>query len=86
MLLTQTPQADIGAGADTELVILVMLGVGGLFTIVLLVLLAFLLRHSPGNGPKKTPPARPEGAPTAKSDLTAGDTAVDGAKVIKLDD
>ena len=83
MLLTQVPQS--AQGADTDLVILVMLGVGGVFTIVLLVLLAFLLRHVPGNGPKKAPPAE-QGTQPAAQDLHAGDTTDDGARVISLDD
>jgi len=84
MLLTQVPQTT--QGANTDLVILVMLGVGGLFTIVLLVLLAFLLRHAPGNGPKKTPLAQREAERAAKAELHAGDMTDDGAKVIRLDD
>lgn len=87
MLLTQVPAAAPDPGVSTDQVILVMLAVGGVFTIGLLVLLAFLLRHMPGAAPKKTPPPSRSGEqPAADIDLRAGDTAPDGAKVIKLDD
>ena len=89
MLLVAAPQAaetppEIVGGANTELVILALLGVGGIFTIGLLILLAVLLRHIPP-GQK---PAEPEAAAPARpgAPLEAGTEAPDGATVIRLDD
>ncbi|MEM9064875.1 MAG: hypothetical protein AAGB51_05235 [Planctomycetota bacterium] len=79
---TASQAAEPTGGASADAVILALLGVGGVFTIGLLVVLMVLLRHIPSG---KKPVAEPEAVSKPDAPLKAGSESPDGATVIKLE-